>query len=72
MRFLPALLARLWPPAPILPADIMDHLEIDAASDPITCALDVAVDEHERTAASAQDKYRAAIDELLERIGRPL
>lgn len=72
MRFLPALLAKLWPPAPLLPADIMDHVETDAASDPISCALDVAVGEHERTAVSAQDKYRAAIDELLERIGRPI
>ncbi len=70
MRYLPALLAKLFPPVPFDPVEPMDHRD-EPDADPITSAIDDAVGEHERTASSAQNKYRATIDELLERIGRP-
>ncbi len=65
MRFLPALLARLCPPVPL-----MDAQTEAQAADPIARDLNAAVSEHERVASDICDDYRSTINELLERIGR--
>ena len=75
MRYLAPLLAKLFPPASLQPADFMDrHDEAAArAADPIACAIDEAVQEHARAAAYARDNFdrrvRSTLDELLERMG---
>ena len=74
MRLLPALLAKIWPPAP-LPAPEGEPMEATTHEpvDPIARDIEAAVAEHERAGGGAQDDYsqrlRSTIDELLERIG---
>ena len=71
MRYLPAILATLFRPAPLPSAPPMQTRE---PRDSITQAIAVAVSEHERVAADIQTDYsqqlRSTIDELLERIGQ--
>lgn len=69
MRFLPAILARIYRPVPFMDT----HSEARQA-DAITRDLNAAVSEHERVAKAERADYAACvqetIDDLLKRMGK--